>query len=187
MTDQLHLVAYAGSIRTGSVHSAVLDMALKAAGAFPDVAIDRIDLAQYPLPIYNADDQSAYGIPDAVWRIKERIEPAHAVLIASPEYNGGYTPLFKNTLDWLSRTNKVLFQDRNIGIITASNGGKGGANAARQMSQLFGHMAVPVYDPTFSVPQVGDKLETGEIDGLDEWVAGYITASRSFIALDRTT
>jgi len=177
----LHVVSYAGSIRTGSINNAVLDFALKDIEAAGDTLIDRIDLASYPLPLYNADDQNAYGIPDAVWRLKERIDPAHAVLIASPEYNGGYTPLFKNTLDWLTRTDKTLFQGSNIGLITASGGRMGGANGARQMAELFGHMHVHVHDPTLSIPHAPDHLETGEIPGLESWVADYLTASRSFL------
>ena len=182
MNERLHLVAYAGSIRTGSMHGAVLDLALKVAEDLGDVTADRIDLAQYPLPLYNADDQNAYGIPDAVWRLKERIDPAHAVLIASPEYNGGYTPLFKNTLDWLSRTDKVLFQGRSVGIITASNGRMGGSNGARQMAELFGYMAVHVHDPALSIPQAADLIESGDVPGLGDWVEGYVAESRSFIS-----
>lgn len=180
--EQLHLIAFAGSIRTGSIHGALLDHALKLAEASDGTAVDRIDLAVYPLPLYNADDQNAYGIPDAVWRLKERIDPAHAVLIASPEYNGGYTPLFKNTLDWLTRTDKTLFQGRNVGLITGSGGGKGGANGGRQMAELFGHMSVTVHEPLLSIPNAPDHLEAGHIPGLDDWVAGYVQASLGFVS-----
>ncbi len=184
MNQDLHIVAYAGSIRTGSMHGAVLDIALKEVEGFSDVTVDRIDLAQYPLPLYNADDQKAYGIPDAVWRIQERIEPAHGVLIASPEYNGGYTPLFKNTLDWLSRTDKTLFQGRLVGLITASNGRRGGSNGARQMAELFGYMSVAVHQPTFSIPHAGERLEEGEIPGLGGWLESYVAAARCFTGGD---
>lgn len=184
MTSQPHIVAYAGSIRTGSINAALLDLAVKAAET-EGAVVDRIDLAQYPLPLYNADDQNAYGIPDAVWRLKERIDPADGVLIASPEYNGGYTPLFKNTLDWLSRTNKVLFQARNVGIITGSNGRLGGANGARQMKELFEHMRVHVHDPTLSVPRASELLEDGHVPGLEEWVDRYVTATGAFIGRER--
>lgn len=179
--QELHVAAFAGSIRIGSIHGALLDHAIKAAQPSAGVVIDRIDLAAFPLALYNADDQSAYGIPDAVWRLKARIDPAHAVLIASPEYNGGYTPLFKNTLDWLSRTDKTLFQGRNVGIITGSGGRLGGANGARQMAELFGHMRVSVHEPTLSIPHAPDHLEAGHVPGLAEWVAGYLETSRSFV------
>src|SRR5690606_15314599 len=44
------------------------------------------------------------------------------VLIVSPEYNGGVTPLLANTLAWVSRQKPSPFRHANFGIAGVSNG-----------------------------------------------------------------
>ena len=69
-----------------------------------DADVTRISLADYPLPIYDADLEAQVrpagqcaSSSSSCWR---RIS---GVFIASPEYNASITPLLKNTIDWISR------------------------------------------------------------------------------------
>jgi len=73
--------------------------AARAAGG--DVTL--IDLADYPLPLYNGDLEDRDGLPDNAQRLKALFKAHDALLIASPEYNSSIPPLLKNTLDWVSR------------------------------------------------------------------------------------
>ncbi len=67
-----------------------------------DADVTRISLADYPLPIYDAEIAEETGpILNAV-RLKQLMGAHHGVFIASPEYNGSISPLIKNTLDWVS-------------------------------------------------------------------------------------
>jgi len=67
-----------------------------------DADVTRISLADYPLPIYDAELAEESGpILNAV-RLKQLMGAHHGVFIASPEYNGSISPLIKNTLDWVS-------------------------------------------------------------------------------------
>jgi NAD(P)H-dependent FMN reductase len=56
----------------------------------------------------------------------------HGVFIASPEYNASFTPLLKNTIDWVSRVREgreppyAAFFDRVFALGAASNGTYGG-------------------------------------------------------------
>ena len=97
------ILTLAGSLRTGSFNrklAAVITGKLRDA---PDVDVLALDLADYPLPLYNGDDEARAGVPAPALALHELFRTSHGVFIASPEYNAGLTPLLVNTLAWVSR------------------------------------------------------------------------------------
>ena len=96
------ILAFSGSSRKGSVnkklvHAAVL--AVREAGA----EVEEIDLRDYPMPLYDGDEEGAEGQPENAVRMRELFARHNGLLIGCPEYNGLITPLLKNTIDWVSR------------------------------------------------------------------------------------
>lgn len=179
MAAQLNLIAWSGSTRTDSVHDQLLDRALDLVTAEADVSVDRIDLAQFEMPLFNQDLQDTNGLPGTVTELGERIQAANAVLIASPEYNGGYSPLFKNVIDWVTRIDMFLFANKYMGVMVASPGGMGGARGGVQMNGLFENMFLPVHQPHFGVGNFFDAIAQESIDGLDDWVGAYLAGARA--------
>ena len=47
------------------------------------------------------------------------------MLLVTPEYNNGMPGVFKNGIDWLSRTGKDVFANRPVALVGASPGGFG--------------------------------------------------------------
>ena len=70
-----------------------------------------LELASLDIPLYNADLE-ALGTPPDVIRLKEILFEHPGWIICSPEYNGSYTALLKNTLDWASSPVKADPKDR---------------------------------------------------------------------------
>jgi len=68
--------------------------------------VTRISLADYPLPIYDADQETRTGAPANALRLKQLMGVHHGVFITSPEYNASIAPLLKNALDWISRVHE---------------------------------------------------------------------------------
>src|SRR5918912_1021537 len=96
--ERRRVLGFAGSLRRGSYNRALLRAARELA---PEgVELELHDLAD--IPFYDGDVEDR-GDPDAVRRFKERIRAADALLIATPEYNGGVSGVLKNALDWASR------------------------------------------------------------------------------------
>lgn len=123
------IIGIAGSLRQGSYNKALLRAAAEVAPAGMTIEIGSID----GIPLYDADLESADGIPAAVQTLKERIVAADGLLLVTPEYNNSIPGVFKNAVDWLSRPPKDIarvFGDKPVGLIGATPG-RGGTRLAQ--------------------------------------------------------
>ena len=71
-------------------------------------------------PIYNADVQSAAGIPAEVTAWTEAIRSADALVVVSPEYNWSIPGGLKNAIDWASRLKEQPFTDKPVVLQSCS-------------------------------------------------------------------
>jgi chromate reductase, NAD(P)H dehydrogenase (quinone) len=109
-----------GSIRKGSYNRVLqqhMGRALTAAG----VAVTELDLADFPMPIFN-EDLEADSVPEAAVTLAEMWRSHDIVFIATPEYNGGVSPLIVNTITWISRQRPSPFRHAVFGIGGVSSG-----------------------------------------------------------------
>ncbi len=94
------ILVFAGSTRQQSLNRrlarAAADIA-RNAGAETTL----LELSDFDIPLYNADLE-AQGTPADVVRLKETLHAHAGWIVCSPEYNGSYTALLKNTIDWAS-------------------------------------------------------------------------------------
>jgi NAD(P)H-dependent FMN reductase len=121
-----------GSLRTGSLNAKLASVAI-AEFAKANVDVTRLSLADYPLPIYDADLESHSGVPTNAINLKRMIGAHQGVLLVTPEYNSAPPPLVKNAIDWVSRvqdpheTQGQVFRSRAFALAAASAGKLGGA------------------------------------------------------------
>lgn len=109
-----------GSIRTESYNrllQAHVGRKLEAAG----VAVTALDLGDFDMPIFN-EDLEPDNVPEAAVRLAELWRSHDIIFIASPEYNGGVSPLMVNTLAWVSRQRPSPFRHAIFGIGGVSSG-----------------------------------------------------------------
>jgi len=76
------------SARRDSLNRKLLDAALLGA-CDAGAAVTQIRLANLKLPIYDGDAEAEHGLPDGVHELKYSIAEHQALLIATPEHNGG--------------------------------------------------------------------------------------------------
>jgi len=120
----VHLLGISGSLRAQSFNTALLRAAQAVAGA--EVRLEAATL--HGIPLYDGDLEARDGTPQAVRALKERMLAADGLLMVTPEYNNGVPGVFKNAVDWLSRSTPGLpavFADRPVAVIGASPGGFG--------------------------------------------------------------
>ncbi len=113
-------ITLCGSLRTGSINEILrqhLSRQLREAG----VAVTDLSLADFEMPIFNQDLEAEHT-PEAAKRLADLFRSHDIVLIVSPEYNGGITPLIANTLAWISRQKPSPFRHAIFGIAGVSDG-----------------------------------------------------------------
>ncbi|MHC4108081.1 MAG: NADPH-dependent FMN reductase, partial [Planctomycetota bacterium] len=124
MTVAPKILAFSGSLRTGSYNQMLVRIAAAGArGAGAEVA--ELDLRELPLPVYDADLEARDGLPDNAKRLKDLMKAHGGFLIASPENNSSVSAALKNTIDWASRPEPgeptlVCFRDKTAAIMSAS-------------------------------------------------------------------
>tara|TARA_R110002049_G_scaffold33288_1_gene109551 strand:- start:10 stop:660 length:651 start_codon:yes stop_codon:yes gene_type:complete len=163
------ILAFSGSIRRDSLNRKLIQVAVDATRvAGGDVTL--IDLADYPLPLYNGDLEDKEGLPDNVLRLKALFKEHDALLIASPEYNSSIPPLLKNSIDWVSRewqgeSGLVPYQNKVAAIMAASPGSLGGMRMLPHLRQILNTLGVLVLPGQFSLSNADEAFnaETGAL------------------------
>ena len=125
------LLFLAGSAREQSSNKrlAQLGATIAEANGIPSTFAD---LGDYPLPLYNGDDEAVSGQPSNAHKLLALMQAHTGVFISSPEYNASITPLLKNTIDWISRIRGegapglAVFKTRVFALGAAAPGGMGG-------------------------------------------------------------
>ena len=142
------VLVFAASTRSGSFNRKLAELAaanLRAAG----MEVTLADLRDYPMPLYDADTEAAHGLPERAKAFKELALRHDAFVIASPEYNGSFSALLKNTIDWISRPEPgepplAAFQGKAAVLLSASPGPGGGRRGLRHLRELLGMIGVTV-------------------------------------------
>ncbi len=139
-TENLHVLAFAGSLRHASYNRGLLRAAVETAPA--DVVVTMFDLS--PIPPYCMDLEAGGG-PASVQELKAAIAAADALLIATPEHNYSFPGVLKNALDWVSRpANSSPFIGKPVAILGASSGRFGTARAQAALRPVLASLEMLV-------------------------------------------
>jgi NAD(P)H-dependent FMN reductase len=136
------ILVFPGSLRSESYNVRLAALATKEL-TLAEADVTRISLADYPLPIYDADRAAAEGPPANAVKLKQLVAAHPGVFIASPEYNASITPLLKNAIDWISTVRDpgeaqlAVFQNRVFAIGGASPGRSGALNSLLTLRQVL--------------------------------------------------
>jgi chromate reductase len=151
----LTILGISGSLRRGSFNTALLR-------TFAEVlpAPHRLVTADISdLPLYN-DDLRLAGYPEPAVRLRRQLAEAHAVVIATPEYNYSISGVLKNAIDWASRPPDQPFARKPVALLSASGSMLGGARAQYQLRQMLVFLdALPLNRPEVFVAQAPSKFD----------------------------
>jgi NAD(P)H-dependent FMN reductase len=98
------------------------------------------------------------GRPPAAKTLKELAREADAFALASREYNGSYSGVLKNAIDWISRPEPgegpvEVFRGKPAAILSASPGPGGGKRVLKQLRELLGGIRMTVVPHQVSIAQ----------------------------------
>jgi chromate reductase len=172
----IHILGFAGSLRSGSYNRALLRAAVRAAPA--GAVIETFDLAD--IPLYDADLQAS-GDPEAVRLLKQRVRDADALLIVTPEYNNAMSGVLKNAIDWVSRPPAGSpLEGKPVGIVGATDGPWGTVRAQQNLRLVLAATgAIVMVRPTVFVPRAAELVGgSGEFEDQETLrrVEGFMAA-----------
>ena len=160
------LLIFAGSTRQHSFNRRLAHVAAaqaRDAGA----EVTHLELSDFDIPLYNADLEAA-GTPPDVIRLKEIMDAHPAWIIVSPEYNGSYTALLKNTIDWASSPVKghpvwssgsKPFTGKVVGLLSASPGALGGLRSLSHLNPLLQNLQCWICPQQFALGRAGEAFD----------------------------
>ena len=156
MSQKVHILGFAGSLRKQSYNRAILAAALEMVP--DDASLEIFDLEG--IPPFNQDLE--LQPPDKVKEFKARIRAADAILIATPEYNYSIPGVLKNAIDWASRPyGDNAFDGKPVAMMGASVGTLGTARAQYHLRQSFVFLNMcPMNQPEVMVSFAQDKVDS---------------------------
>ncbi|WP_370231396.1 NADPH-dependent FMN reductase, partial [Cognatishimia sp.] len=140
-----HLLGISGSLRKDSVNSKLIR---EAARLFGEAQFTEADLN---IPLYDGDLEEADGLPTKVQTLVDQIASADAVIISTPEYNGGISGVLKNALDWVSRAKPSPWASKPVAVMSAAAGRAGGVRAQTMLRTCMTPFSVRLA----AAPEVG--------------------------------
>ena len=161
--SQPRILAFAGSARSASFNKHLIKIAAQGARD-AGAAVTLIDLKDYPLPLFDQDLEASEGAPENAVKLKQLFIAHDGLLISSPEYNSSFSPLFKNTIDWVSRSapgepGLAAFNGKVATIMSASPGALGGIRGLVHVRAMLGNINVVVLPQQMAIPKAMDAFD----------------------------
>ncbi len=183
------LLAFAASLRAESLNRKLIQVGAGVAREL-GAEVDLAEFREFEMPIYDADQMHASGLPPGAALLKERIEAADGLLIASPEYNYSLGGPLKNAIDWVSRARPMPFKGRTAFLMSTSTGIYGGVRGLWQLRiplEGCGCFVFPDMFPLSSGPHAfegdGSFKDPAQLTRLQGLVAHFLKATAALAAI----
>lgn len=156
MESVFNILGMVGSLRKGSFNKGLMEAARE---RLPEgVSLTVADIGR--LPLFSEDLES--DMPPAARTLKQQVERADAILIATPEYNYSVPGVLKNAIDWASRPyGKNSFNNKPVAIMGTSIGMLGSGRAQYHLRQMFVFLNMhPVNQPEIMLPFASQNFDS---------------------------
>ena len=152
----MKIIAFAGSPSKKSINK---KLATYAAGLFENAQVEILDLNDYEMPLFSVDKEVVIGQHPLAKAFLKKIAAADLLVVSLAENNGNYSAAFKNTVDWCSRINGKIFQEKPMLLMATSPGARGGAsvleiaknNFPRFNANIKAVFSLPSFEANFDV------------------------------------
>lgn len=151
----MKILAFGASYSSTSINK---QLATFTASQFSGNEIEILDLNYFDLPIFTVDREAKNGHPTLVKEFISKIEAADLLVISMAEHNGSYTAAFKNLFDWASRVKAKTFDNKNMLLLSTSDGGRGGASSLAAALDRFPRHGAHIL-ASFSLPHFHENFD----------------------------
>ena len=156
----MKILIFAGSTRTGSINVKLAKAAMKVL-AEAGAETNYVNLADYPLPIFDEDLNAEKGMPGNAIKLGQLVAAHDGLFVTSPEYNASVSPVLKNTIDWLSviSSKPKPFPGLTVAMGAASPGSLGGIRGLYHLRAIFMNLGAQVITEQSIVPNANSAFD----------------------------
>ncbi len=154
------ILAFAGSNHAQSINHQLVKFT---ASLLTDYEVMVLDTRRWQIPMYSIDldpDQT----PDKISELIKLIKDHDGFILSSPEHNGGTPAFLKNIIDWLSRREQKVFDNKPLFLMSTSPGKGGGANNLKFLIHSLPYQGANVAG-SYSLPSWNENFKDGGIIG----------------------
>lgn len=109
------------------------------------------------VPLINEDNKES-AFPPSLKKLSETIKASAGVVICTPEYNGGISPVIKNMIDWTSTLNPHPWKFKPLLISGTTPGALAAVAALLHTRNPLDRLGAHVYPQSFGVPQGQNEI-----------------------------
>lgn len=149
------ILVFAGSNSSTSINQL---LATYASTLLKSIEFKIIELKDYPAPVFSEDIEKNEGYPETMKALNELFKEYDGFIISLPEYNSSITPVFKNTVDWISRIERPTFKDKPVLLLSTSNGGRGASTVLNYVESIIPRWGGNVIG-TYSLPNFKENFD----------------------------
>lgn len=166
LSAEKKVLAFSGSTRTNSYNQQLVTQAAEIARQY-GASVTVINLKDYSMPFYNADQESTLGMPFAAKQFRRLMLTHDAIIIATPEYNASMPGELKNAIDWATRSVEGTFsvepfQKKKFALMSASPGKGGGKRALEELTRVIRALGGKVVSERVSVAEAHNYFGRGK-------------------------
>ena len=167
-SDEIRIVAVKGSVRPGNYTSKALALVIDEIERYPEIELDVVDPATMNLPLPGTDGRS----PDAK-HLKEVVSKATGIVMATPEYHGGYSSVIKLVIENLGFPS--VLAGKPVALLGVAAGRIGAIKALENLRSVCSHVGALVLPGPVSVASVRQVFDE---DGRSR-LQGHVISLRS--------
>ncbi len=163
----MKIIAFAGSNSSKSINK---KLATYASSLFKNAEVEVLDLSEYESPLFSLEIESELGQAEEAQLFLQKLKSATILVVSLAEHNGNYSTAFKNSMDWCSRIEKEIFQNKPMLLMATSPGSRGGKsvleiaeiNLPRYGGNVKAIFSLPSFNENFDVEN--NKISNKQLD-----------------------
>ena len=127
------------------------------------VELLKVDISKFNnLPIFSVDTEEENVTPEEIIELNALFKSTDGFIISFAEHNGSYAAGYKNVMDWISRQEGKVFNNKPALLLSTSPGARGGATVLGTAVAAYPHFGANVVD-SFSLSSFYDNFTDGSV------------------------
>lgn len=154
----MKILVFGAALRTASLNRKLAKNAVEHLSKTESDSIAFPSFRDFEMPVYDGDLEESAGMPEGASKLVSALAAAQAIVISTPEYNGGIPGALKNAIDWVSRADENPLDKKPLLLLAASPGALGGVRSLWHTRVPLEALGARVYPTMFGLPKASEAF-----------------------------